>query len=207
MSIKVISVNIFLYENSHGLVFVIVICSYSISYSQVGIGITAPDSSSILDIQSSVSGVLLPRLTDGERDAIVNPATGLLIFDTTSNTFQYNFGTPASSQRYSIKPEPTPTPVQINGYVQSNGVFTGTSGYNVVREAAGTYRIDMNSSASDTQYTVIATTDRTSGTDDRFIGVSNRTTNSFRIFISDKDDGDSTNNYVDNAFSFVVYFN
>lgn len=41
-----------------------------------------PDPSAILDIESSDLGVLLPRLTTQERDAIVSPANGLIIFNT-----------------------------------------------------------------------------------------------------------------------------
>ncbi|MEM7085900.1 MAG: tail fiber domain-containing protein [Bacteroidota bacterium] len=51
-------------------------------YGQVGIGTTTPDPSSILDITSSNTGVLLPRMLQSERDAIPTPAVGLLIYQT-----------------------------------------------------------------------------------------------------------------------------
>ena len=48
---------------------------YTISFfSQVGIGTTNPDESSALDISSSTSGFLLPRMTTTQRNAIVRPA-------------------------------------------------------------------------------------------------------------------------------------
>jgi uncharacterized protein (TIGR02145 family) len=54
-----------------------------------------PDPSALLDVQSAAGGVLLPRMTTAEREAIANPATGLLIFNTTLNCMEVNVGTPA----------------------------------------------------------------------------------------------------------------
>jgi len=48
---------------------------------------TPADPSAMLDVSSTTSGLLVPRMTDPERDAIVNPAEGLLIFNTTSKCF------------------------------------------------------------------------------------------------------------------------
>lgn len=60
------------------LLFLIV--SSTSSIAQVGIGTTSPDVSSILDISSTESGVLIPRMTENERDNIATPLKGLLIF-------------------------------------------------------------------------------------------------------------------------------
>ncbi|MDY0314433.1 MAG: hypothetical protein RBR32_05090, partial [Bacteroidales bacterium] len=43
-----------------------------------------PDPSSVLDVYSKEKGFLIPRMTSVERMAIVNPADGLLVFDTDS---------------------------------------------------------------------------------------------------------------------------
>jgi hypothetical protein len=59
----------------------------------VGIGTTSPDASSILDLTSTTQGALLPRMTTTERDAIPSPATGLLIFNTTTKKLDYYSGT------------------------------------------------------------------------------------------------------------------
>lgn len=61
----------------------------------VGIGTANPDPSSLLDLVSSNKGLLIPRLTLAQRDAIVQPAKGLIIFNLTANEFEYNSGTPA----------------------------------------------------------------------------------------------------------------
>ncbi|WP_340065053.1 hypothetical protein [Ascidiimonas aurantiaca] len=68
-------------------------------FPQVGIGTTTPDPSSVLDVTSvnNNTGVLLPRLTTSQRNAIVNPAQGLIIYNTDLNTLEYNSGTSASA--------------------------------------------------------------------------------------------------------------
>lgn len=48
---------------------------------------SAADSSAALDISYNNKGLLVPRLTDSERNAISNPAEGLLIFNTTTKCF------------------------------------------------------------------------------------------------------------------------
>ena len=57
--------------------------------AQVGIGTTNPDASSILDLTSSSQGLLAPRMTTVQRDAIISPAIGLLIYNTSTSHFNY----------------------------------------------------------------------------------------------------------------------
>lgn len=56
---------------------------------QIGIGTNTPNPSSLLDISSNSKGFLSPRLTTAERDSIVNPADGLIIFNKTSKNIEY----------------------------------------------------------------------------------------------------------------------
>ena len=55
---------------------------------KLGIGTATPDPSAQLDVTSTTGGVLLPRMTTAQRDAIANPKEGLLIFNSTSRKFQ-----------------------------------------------------------------------------------------------------------------------
>jgi hypothetical protein len=48
----------------------------------------APDASSILDLTSTTRGVLLPRMTTEQRNAIASPATGLILYDSTASELQ-----------------------------------------------------------------------------------------------------------------------
>jgi len=52
----------------------------------------SPDGSSILDVQSSSKGMLIPRMTRNQRELISSPATGLLVYqtDATSAFYFYN---------------------------------------------------------------------------------------------------------------------
>ncbi len=49
----------------------------------------APDTSAMLDIQSTAKGILIPRMTSAQRTGIAMPATGLLVYDTNSASFWY----------------------------------------------------------------------------------------------------------------------
>ncbi|AOR27335.1 conserved hypothetical protein (DUF1566) [Formosa sp. Hel1_33_131] len=54
----------------------------ALGYAQVGINTNNPDASSALEIESTTGGILIPRLTQTQRDAIVSPASGLMIYQT-----------------------------------------------------------------------------------------------------------------------------
>ena len=66
--------------------------SFSIS-AQVGIGTTSPDASAALDVSSNSMGMLPPRMTTTQRDAISSPVAGLMIYCTSVNDLQYYNGT------------------------------------------------------------------------------------------------------------------
>ncbi|MEL7248080.1 MAG: hypothetical protein AAFO03_06665, partial [Bacteroidota bacterium] len=57
--------------------------------AQVAINVDGnePDSSAMLDISSADKGLLTPRMTTAQREMISSPATGLLVFDTTTESF------------------------------------------------------------------------------------------------------------------------
>ncbi|HAE12991.1 MAG: hypothetical protein H6548_02130 [Chitinophagales bacterium] len=57
----------------------------------VGIGTLSPSGSSALEIQSTDQGILIPRMTKAQRDAIASPATGLLIYQSNSQPGFYYF--------------------------------------------------------------------------------------------------------------------
>lgn len=95
------------------------LCMHNNCFSQVGIGTTNPDPSSILHIQPSTDdkGLLIPRLTTGDRNTITTPANGLLIFNTTINNFEYNAGTPGT---------PVWTPFSASPTYIGKFIITGT---------------------------------------------------------------------------------
>ena len=55
----------------------------------VGIGTASPDPSALLDITSTSKGALIPRMSTAQRTGISSPAAGLLVYDTTTDSFWY----------------------------------------------------------------------------------------------------------------------
>jgi hypothetical protein len=62
------------------------------TYAQIGINNENPDASAALDITSTTGGLLIPRMTETQRDAIFPAATGLMIYQTdgTAGFYYYN---------------------------------------------------------------------------------------------------------------------
>lgn len=79
--------------------------------AQVGIGISAPDVSSNLHVAPTNSsnqykGTLLGTMSTSNRNSISQPATGLMIYNTTDNCLQINNGTPAAPLWKCLSEEP-----------------------------------------------------------------------------------------------------
>lgn len=78
------------------------------TYAQIGINNENPDASAALDITSTTGGLLVPRMTETQRDAISPAATGLMIYQTdgTVGFYYYNGSSwaevAATSATYSI---------------------------------------------------------------------------------------------------------
>jgi|GEM_PF-5694455 len=52
----------------------------NVADAQVGIGTTSPHSSSLLELSSNTSGILIPRMDESDKNMIASPETGLLVF-------------------------------------------------------------------------------------------------------------------------------
>jgi len=96
--------------------------------AQVGIGTTSPEASSVLDITSSTKGVLFPRLTSTQRDAIVLPEKSLLIYNSTTNTYQYNSGTSGAINWKSITSQKKYPSVKFKNTNTSTNLNTSSAG-------------------------------------------------------------------------------
>lgn len=60
-------------------------------HAQVGLGTISPNNSALLDVFSTSKGVLIPRMSLEERNAITNPAIGLFIYNLNLKCFEsYN---------------------------------------------------------------------------------------------------------------------
>jgi hypothetical protein len=113
-------------------VICVLVCLFSIQYAiaQVGIGTTNPDVTSILDIQSSNKGLLIPRMTKTERDNIITPALALQIYNTTDNTsiylvavFEILYFNPSSNLVYVYSLADLPAPVAAGITLNANKMY------------------------------------------------------------------------------------
>ena len=98
---------------------------------QVSLGTATPDASSILDITSTTLGFLMPRMTTTQRDAVSSPATGLEIFNTTTNEPNFFNGTVWGSTSGSETLAQTLT----NGNVTGGTDISITSGDSIITPA------------------------------------------------------------------------
>jgi hypothetical protein len=72
--------------------FLMLAVGNAVSQNNMGIGTLNPDPSAILEVRSTDKGVSLPRLTSAQKNGIPNPAQGLFIFDTDTESLLYYDG-------------------------------------------------------------------------------------------------------------------
>lgn len=90
----------------------------------VGIGTSSPNTSSLLDLTSNSKGLLIPRMSTTERNGISSPATGLMVYDISLNSFYYFNGT---------------SWIEIGSSVSANTwLLNGNSGTNPATQFIGT---------------------------------------------------------------------
>jgi hypothetical protein len=121
-----------------------------------GIGTTTPNASSLLEIKSTTKGLLIPRMTLAQRDAIAVPPavppTGLLIYQTNSTPgFYYYNGTAWTA----VSPKNSGWSLTGNAGTDSSINFVGTTDahplvFRVKNQKAGW--IDHNAAMANTGY-------------------------------------------------------
>src|SRR6516225_1258107 len=129
------------------------------SSGAAGIGTTSPNASSLLEINSTTKGILIPRMTLTQRNAITSPAQGLLIYQTNNTPGFYYYNGSAWSllgQGITAETDPQVGIIDLNkvpkwdgtalvtGSIQDNGKQIGV-GIN----SNSQYRINTSVAASD----------------------------------------------------------
>jgi hypothetical protein len=136
------------------LIFTIFLSVIGTANAQVSIGNESPDESAILDLTSTSKGLLPPRMTTEQVSDIENPATGLIVYDTTTNDLITNIGSPL-----------LPNWKGSNIGYQSVSDILVTTTFSIIDErassmilnpASGTYVVTFNSQYKNAQ--IIATT-------------------------------------------------
>ncbi|MFP4460131.1 MAG: glycine-rich protein [Candidatus Zixiibacteriota bacterium] len=112
---------------------------------RTGINVESPDvPNAVFEVKSNESGILIPRLTIIERDAIASPATGLMIYNTDCSRFNYYDGT-------HWLPFPNLTSLNVGPISGSTSVCSGDGGltYSIVEiDSATSYEWSVPSDAT-----------------------------------------------------------
>ncbi len=121
----------------------------------VGIGTTSPDASSVLELNSNTKGLLPPRMTNAERNAISSPAEGLVIYNTTTKCLDFytgwfwieicdNAGTPVAD--YNIGTGGSCANTTVSGIYEERGALntSNTLTLDAVVTETGTWSITTN---------------------------------------------------------------
>jgi len=82
--------------------------------NNIGIGTPSPSASAKLDISSTTQGLLMPRMTQAQRDLIATPAAGLIIFQT-NNTPGFYYYTGSAWQAVSSSGSSSSSGVDVYG--------------------------------------------------------------------------------------------
>ncbi len=109
---------------------VVILPLFSFAQNNVGIGTNTPDASALLELNATNKGLLIPKMTVAQKNAILLPATGLLIYQTDGTPgFYYNAG-----------PSIVPIWTMIgSGSSSSNSwALTGNAGTNTTSNFIGT---------------------------------------------------------------------
>ena len=100
--------------------------SQSVSINEDG---SAANASAILDVKSTSKGMLVPRVTSAQRQAISNPATGLMVYDTDENTFYFYNGS-----AWVALTDTTLNEAEVDAFVANNGYLTSEVDGSVTNE-------------------------------------------------------------------------
>lgn len=74
--------------------FLLMMCTSMFSQvAATGIGTETPNPSAVLDVVNDAAGILIPRMTSIQKNAIAAPAPGLLVYDMTLKCISQNSGT------------------------------------------------------------------------------------------------------------------
>lgn len=159
------------------------------SIAQIGIGTSSPDTSAILDLSSTNKGLLIPRMTTLQQANLINPALGLMIYNTTTSQLETNKGDGFGGALWtSAASTGTTAPLGTNttqlattafvmanlgsGYASVNSIIptTSTSLTDVsvsemtLSPPSGTYSVSFNSEYNNASTTTSTTTTPSSGT-------------------------------------------
>jgi hypothetical protein len=125
--------------------FALLLPVFGYTQNNVGIGTINPNPAAILELNSSDKGLLPPRLTLSERNSILNPPPGLIIFDATDSCLEYWNGAQWVCQGQS-------QPAKPDTIVRIDTVYAIDTTYIIDTSKTVTIYIDSSHSTTTTLY-------------------------------------------------------
>ncbi len=104
---------------------------------KVGIGTSTPDNSALLELKSTNSGLLPPRMTFAQRNSISNPAQGLMIYCTDCGLrgeMQFFDGRQWNQMSVGLANVPVTVPTLTTTAATSISTITASSGGNITND-------------------------------------------------------------------------
>lgn len=121
----------------------------------VSIGSFTANASALLDLTSTVKGLLIPRLTATQMNAVVAPATGDLVFNTTAISFYFYDGTQwvpilSTTNGWLLTGNSATTPgTNFLGTIDSIALLMKTNSYNrIMTRDSGSHLLYSHSDSS-----------------------------------------------------------
>ena len=142
------------------LISLLLLVAATSTQAQVGVGTVTPHASAQLDVSSTTKGLLPPRMTTAQRNAITTPANGLIIFNTTNNTLNIYFSGAWYQFSTSLVPGSIATLVTAsptnNGSLESGSAASGVN--SVVSYTGGNGESHVGQVVSSTDVTGLTAT-------------------------------------------------
>jgi hypothetical protein len=110
---------------SHFFTLLVAVLLTATTFAQIGINTVSPDASAALDITSTTGGLLTPRMTAAQRDAITTPSQGLIIFctDCASGTGELQIKLSSAWKNLPVGDVNDPPPPAIGDTYQGGIIF------------------------------------------------------------------------------------
>lgn len=164
------------YKLLKAFIFFICLANFEVSLAQsIGVGINTsgnpPHNSAGLDVDFNDKGILIPRLTNSQRDVISSPADGLLIFNlTTSRLNIYSGGYWFEIGSTCVNPPSAPTLTYNTGVAEGEALnltastltgasyyWTGPNGFISNQQNPSISNVTLNSSGTFTCIAIVNT--------------------------------------------------
>jgi len=117
---------------------------------RIGIRTVTPHSSSALEIGGTTGGILIPRLTTTQKNAISGPATGLMVFDSTDSRFYAYSGSAWRGLAYSDENSSMISASSVTASTFTGNTFISSGSYGTATMNAGNNPSMMVFSGSNT---------------------------------------------------------